>query len=175
MHACLLASRCARVCARACSMCTRARLFICFLLYLCFTFTQITNSNELPLAIIAHFSADPTRWAGSECATLCLCAHQNRERRLSKCAKKKRKKKKQETGCSLLPKWFIICTKLSFVCHNSVLCILILPKRKCWSSGGKHTVSLCCWPLQDDHVFLILAGYAGWWNSIWLWRGQESV
>lgn len=52
---------------------------------------QITNSNVLPLAIIAHFSADPTRWGGgggSECATVCLCTHQNGEGKLSKCAKK---------------------------------------------------------------------------------------
>lgn len=38
-------------------------------------FHQITNSNELPLAIIAHFSADPTRWGGQSvllCASVCI-------------------------------------------------------------------------------------------------------
>lgn len=37
--------------------------FICVfsLIFFSLYFHQITNSNELPLAIIAHFSADPTR------------------------------------------------------------------------------------------------------------------
>lgn len=35
-----------------------------FLLFFQLNFHQITNSNELPLAIIAHFAADPTRWEG---------------------------------------------------------------------------------------------------------------
>lgn len=39
-----------------------ALTFICvFSLIFPLYFYQITNSNELPLAIIAHFSADPTR------------------------------------------------------------------------------------------------------------------
>lgn len=49
----------------------------CIYLCACFSrtfplyFHQITNSNESPLAIIAHFSADPTRWGGQ---TVLLCA-----------------------------------------------------------------------------------------------------
>ena len=50
--------------------------FICvFSLISPLYFHQITNSNELPLAIIAHFSADPTRWGGQSvllCAFVCI-------------------------------------------------------------------------------------------------------
>lgn len=50
--------------------------FICvFSLIFPLYFHQITNSNELPLAIIAHFSADPTRWGGQSvllCAFVCI-------------------------------------------------------------------------------------------------------
>ena len=38
-----------------------------YLLAVClglFYFSQITNSNELPPAIIAHFNTDPARWGG---------------------------------------------------------------------------------------------------------------
>lgn len=38
-------------------------------------FHQITNSNVLPLAIIAHFRDDPTRWEGQSvlhCVFVCI-------------------------------------------------------------------------------------------------------
>lgn len=71
-----------RVCFCACAymhLCSRhvyAPAFICvFSLISPLYFHQITNSNELPLAIIAHFSTDPTRWGGQSvllCAFVCI-------------------------------------------------------------------------------------------------------
>lgn len=56
---------CVCVCTRLCAQHVYAHAFICvFSLISPLYFHQITNSNELPLAIIAHFSADPTRWGG---------------------------------------------------------------------------------------------------------------
>jgi len=48
------------MCVRRVSM----HVFVCFSPIFQLNFHQITNSNELPLAIIAHFIADPTRWEG---------------------------------------------------------------------------------------------------------------
>ncbi len=87
----LLSWRCRSV--RVCVMCALAFLLLCVCVctrvYACVCacvicvfslisplyFYQITNSNELPLAIIAHFSADPTRWGGQSvllCAFVCI-------------------------------------------------------------------------------------------------------
>lgn len=131
----LLSWHCGRVRARWLSrlshapshgMCTCAHLFIWFFFLISpLYFHQITNSNELPLAIIAHFSADPTRWEGSERSTLCLCMHQNGEGRLSKCAK-------TNTRCSLWPKWSITCTNLPLYAIIASLCIFMTKNTICW-------------------------------------------
>lgn len=59
---CALASLCVCVCLR------HPCIYLCVCFFFSCTFPlyfhQITNSNESPLAIIAHFSADPTRWGG---------------------------------------------------------------------------------------------------------------
>lgn len=44
-----------------CVACVCARIHERFLIFFPLYFCQITNSNELPLAIIAHFSTDLTR------------------------------------------------------------------------------------------------------------------
>lgn len=63
VRVCLLASvsLCTCGCICMCSMSTRMHFICVFSLIFQLYFHQITNSNELPLAIIAHFSCDPTR------------------------------------------------------------------------------------------------------------------
>lgn len=119
---CLLLCVCI-VCIFMRSMCTCMHLFVFSLIFPLY-FHQITNSNDLPLAIIAHFSADLTRWEVRVCYTLCLCMHQNGEGKLSKCAK-------TNTRCSLWPKWSIICTNLLLYAIIAPLALL-LQKMTCW-------------------------------------------
>lgn len=69
-------------CRRLCAQHESVHAFVCvFSLISPLHFHQITNSNELPLAIIAHFSTDPTRCGEGRSMLLCafVCIKMGRE------------------------------------------------------------------------------------------------
>lgn len=134
---CVCASMCVHFCVQLVAVCVfYLSVSFIFALY----FHQITNSNELPPAIIVHFSTDPTKRGGQSVLLCGFCMHRNRERKIIKICK-------TNTRCSLCSKWSIMYTNLTL--YAIIISIILLLQK--WLVGCESKT------LSIKHGIVIIA------------------